>query len=41
MNRVIQEIVSTLPTPTWADETFQKIERLVAGLEEPPKRLML
>jgi hypothetical protein len=41
MNRAIQEIVSTLPTPTWADETFQKIERLVAGLEEPPEHLAL
>lgn len=41
MNHAIQEIVSTLPMPTWADETFEKIERLVAGLEEPPKPLAL
>ena len=36
MNLAIQKIMSTMPTPTWANETFQKIERLVAGLEEPP-----
>ena len=36
MNLAIQKIMSTMPTPTWADKTFQKIERLVAGLEEPP-----
>lgn len=41
MNLAVQQIMSTLPTPTWADETFQKIERLVAGLEEPPKRIAL
>jgi len=30
---LFRRFMSTMPTPTWADKTFQKVERLVAGLE--------